>query len=349
MITPEVETDPKSFPRVRVVIPCRNEARFIGPCLLSLVAADRSNMHLEVCVCDGMSDDGTREEIKGIASVHPWIKLMDNPARTTPQAMNIGLRPEGFDIGIILGAHAEVDKEFLKENMALLRDHPEVGCAGGVIENVYVDEASRRIGAAMGHPFGVGGAHFRTGRKEGEVDTVAFGAYRREVFDQVGFFDERLVRNQDDEFNYRVTQAGWRIRLSYKIRSKYYVRASLGRLFRQYRQYGYWKVYVNRLHRAITTWRQLVPAALVAFLSLGPAISWTGPIAFGLFLAGVTGYVLVAFVSAFRSASQVKDIPGIMATFFVLHVSYGIGYWHGIFDLILLRREPLSKAHALTR
>jgi len=306
-------------------------------------------MEVEVRVCDGMSNDGTREEIERIAAEHPWIKLVDNPARTTPQAMNLGLLPTGYDIGIILGAHAEVAAGYLRENVALLALHPEAGCVGGVIENVYVDEASRRIGTAMGHPFGVGSAHFRTGRKEGEVDTVAFGAYRREVFDQVGFFDERLVRNQDDEFNYRVTQAGWRIRLSHRIRSKYYVRASWGRLFRQYRQYGYWKVYVNRLHRAITTWRQLVPAALVLFLLLGVAISCTGPLALTLFVTGLAAYLLIAFVSAFRAASQVKDVLGIMATFFVLHVSYGIGYWHGIFDFILLRREPRSNAHRLTR
>ncbi len=335
--------------KVRVVIPCRNEVGYIERCLHSLIAADRSGIALEVWVCDGMSDDGTRALIERVAVEHPWIRLVDNPARTTPQAMNIGLRPKGYAVGIILGAHAEVDAAFLRENVALLAAHPEAGCVGGIIENVYTDEASRRIGLAMGHPFGVGNAHFRTGAREGEVDTVAFGAYRREVFEQVGFFDERLVRNQDDEFNYRLLRSGWRIRLSSRIRSRYYVRSGLKRLFGQYRQYGYWKVYVNRIHRSVTTWRQLVPAAFVIFLVLGGIAAVLAPGCAWAFAAGSALYLLAALVSAIQASASMSDVPGIMAAFLVLHGSYGIGYLQGIVDFLLLRREPGAASHKLTR
>lgn len=336
-------------PTVRVVIPCRNEVKYIERCLVSLVNADRTGLAVEVWVCDGLSDDGTPAIIDRISAVHPWIMRVDNTARTTPHAMNIGLRPPGYEVGIILGAHAEVDNAFLQENIRLLAHHPEVGCVGGVIENVYDDDTSRRIGAAMGHPFGVGNAHFRTGAKDGEVDTVAFGAYRREVFDRIGFFDERLVRNQDDEFNYRVVRSGWKIRLSHKIRSRYYVRASFARLFRQYRQYGYWKVYVNRIHGSITTVRQLIPAVFVAYLLIGglAAVIWS-PLA-GLYLVGILLYLLVAKISAMRAATRLSDVAGIVWAFLILHVSYGWGYLHGIWDLLVLRREPGTKSHILTR
>lgn len=326
--------------RVRVVIPCRNEAGYIERCLLSLVAADRAGMELEVRVCDGLSDDGTVAMIDRIAAQHPWIQRVDNPARTTPQAMNLGLRPAGYDVGIILGAHAEVGPAFLRENVQLLAAHPEAGCVGGIIENVYTDAVSRRIGAAMGHPFGVGGAHFRTGRKEGEVDTVAFGAYRRAVFQQVGYFDERLVRNQDDEFNYRVTKAGFKILLSPRIRSRYYVRASYHRLFRQYRQYGFWKVYVNKLHGGITTLRQLVPALWVAYLLLGWTVVLLHPMLGALYAGGIALYVLAAVVSAVRAASVPGDIPGVLRAFLTLHFAYGIGYLQGVWELLVLGREP---------
>jgi cellulose synthase/poly-beta-1,6-N-acetylglucosamine synthase-like glycosyltransferase len=335
--------------KVRVVIPCRNEVGYIERCLRSLVTADRTGLDVEAWVCDGMSDDGTRAIIEQLTKEHAWISLVDNPARTTPQAMNIGLRPEGYDIGIILGAHAEVHPAFLRENVALLAAHPEAGCVGGIIENVYLDEASRRIGKAMGHAFGVGNAHFRTGGKEGEVDTVAFGAYRREVFEQVGFFDERLVRNQDDEFNYRVVKSGWKIRLSQRIRSLYYVRASMGRLYRQYRQYGYWKVYVNRLHKSVTTWRQLVPAAFVLFLFIGGLASFFHTYLAVAFGAGLSLYLLAGIFSAYQAAGKINDIPGVVATFLVLHLSYGIGYLHGIWDFLLLQREPGVRSHTLTR
>lgn len=336
-------------PRVRVVIPCRNEVGHIERCLRSLVAADREDMDLEVWVCDGMSEDGTREHIVRLASEHPWIKLVDNPDRTTPQAMNRGLRPAGYDVGILLGAHAEVYPAFLREGLDLLKANPEAGCVGGVIENLYQDETSRRIGLAMGHPFGVGNAHFRTGGKEGEVDTVAFGAYRREVFEQIGYFDERLVRNQDDEFNYRLIRSGWKILLSQRIRSRYHVRASLGHLHRQYRQYGYWKVFVNRAHGSVTTLRQLVPAIFVLFLLCGAVLAWSGPWFVLTYFGGILLYLVLALWSASRVALVPADIPGVVAAFLVLHLSYGWGYLQGIWDFMILRREPRPAAHAITR
>jgi len=341
--------NPSEKIRVRVVIPCRNEAGYIERCLQSLAVADRTGIELEVRVCDGMSEDGTRAVIARFEANYPWVELVDNPARTTPQAMNIGLRPEGYDVGVILGAHAEVDPAFLVENVRLLAAHPEAGCVGGIIENVYEDPVSRRIGSAMGHPFGVGSAHFRTGAKEGDVDTVAFGAYRRVVFEQVGFFDERLVRNQDDEFNYRVTLSGWKIRLSRAIRSRYYVRASYSRLYKQYRQYGYWKVYVNRLHGSITTMRQLVPAGLVLFLLFGALLAWATTWGAWLYFGGLAVYVAAALASAVQAFRTWDDVPGIVGAFLVLHLSYGWGYLHGVIDFVLLRREPRKAAHRVTR
>jgi glycosyltransferase involved in cell wall biosynthesis len=335
--------------RVRVVIPCRNEVGYIGLCLHSLVDADRSGMALEVHVCDGMSEDGTREEVATLVADHPWIRLVDNPARTTPHALNLGLRPEGYDVGIILGAHAEVARDFLRENLAVLEAHPEAGCVGGVIENVYSDATSRRIGAAMGHAFGVGSAHFRTGLREGPVDTVAFGAYRREVFGRVGWFDERLERNQDDEFNYRLTRAGYRIVLSMRIRSHYHVRGTYGRLFRQYRQYGYWKVYVNRLHGRVTTLRQLVPAAWVLYLAMGPLLAWSSFWGALLWPFGVAVYLLLAAVSAVGAARKGDDVPGVLLAFLTLHLAYGFGYLHGVVTLLLLRREPGHTSRSSSR
>jgi len=334
---------------VRVVIPCRNEVGYIERCLLSLVEADRTGMHVEAWVCDGLSEDGTVTLIDRIAAEHPLIRRVDNPVRTTPHAMNLGLRPIGYDVGIILGAHAEVSPDFLQENVKLLAAHPEAGCVGGIIENVYADAVSRRIGAAMGHPFGVGDAHFRTGGGEGEVDTVAFGAYRREVFDLVGYFDERLVRNQDDEFNYRVAKAGWRIRLSPRIRSRYHVRASYRHLFRQYWQYGFWKVYVNQLHSHITTMRQVVPALWVSGLVAGALVAWIHPMLAMLYVAGVLLYLLAALISAGRAAVMPGDIPGVLLAFFTLHFSYGLGYLQGFWQLVLLGGAPEAGHHRSSR
>jgi GT2 family glycosyltransferase len=253
-------------------------------------------------------------------------------------------------VGIILGAHAEVSPGFLTENARVLREHPEVGCAGGIITNMHENEMARVISLAMSSPFGVGNAHFRTGGKSGYVDTVAFGAYRREVFERVGFFDEELARNQDDEFNYRVTQAGFKIFLDPAIESQYYVRGSLSKLYKQYFQYGYWKVFVNRKHGAITTLRQLAPPLWMLFVSLG----WLGflihPILGWSYVGMIVLYIGLAKWTAFRSAGfNLSLVVKLIACYGILHASYGWGYLKGIVHFYFLRRNPTEGSQRLTR
>ena len=171
--------------KVKVVIPCRNEQGYIVKCLDSLANCNRPGIDLQVCVVDGMSNDNTRLLVKQHAERYRFISMIDNHRRTTPFALNLGLQTRDYDIGIILGAHAVVHTDFLFHNVRVLQEHPEVGCAGGIIRNVHENEWSEIISLAMSSVFGVGNAHFRTGGKSGYVDTVAFGAYRREVFERV--------------------------------------------------------------------------------------------------------------------------------------------------------------------
>lgn len=327
-------------PLVSIVIPCRNERGYIGRCLASLEKASFDRERTTVLVCDGMSEDGTREEIDSFANRLPWVRRLENLERTTPYALNLGLQHQPFDVGIILGAHAEVAPDFVERDLAALREDPYAAVVGGIITNIYSDDLSRRIGLAMGHPFGVGGAHFRTGARHGYVDTVAFGAYRRGVFERVGWFNSALVRNQDDEFNYRVTNAGMRILLDPSIKSLYHVRASYQKLYRQYFQYGYWKVYVNKLHRSVTTMRQLVPAAWVLFVMLGGLLTLVFGILLPFYLTGVFIYVSVALFSAVGTKAIVRDVPGVLYAFAILHWAYGMGYWKGVLEFLVRGRGP---------
>ncbi len=257
------------LPSISITIPARNEEKYIEKCILSILSADYPQEKIKIFVCDGLSTDNTREIVSSLSNKHKNIQLIDNEKQTTPFALNLGLKASNCAIKIILGAHAEIDKDFIKNNVSVLNDYPEVGCAGGIIENVYENESAETIGLAMSSAFGVGNAHFRTGSKNGFVDTVAFGAYRKEVFEKIGYFDEDLIRNQDDEFNFRLLQNGFKIYLNSNIKSKYYVRASFSKLYKQYYQYGYWKVYVNKKHKAVTSIRQLVPLFFILFLFLG--------------------------------------------------------------------------------
>lgn len=339
--------EPPSY--VSIVIPCRNEEKYIEKCLHSIIDQDYPSDKIETFVCDGMSDDHTREKVQLMAAQYPGIYMLDNTERTTPQGLNLGIKRAKGDIIIILGAHAELHASYVSNCVKVLQNDLSVGCAGGILENFYENESSRVIGMAMSSTFGVGNAHFRTAAKDGYVDTVAFGAYRKEVFEKVGHFDEELVRNQDDEFNYRVTKGGYKIYLSRDIRSKYYVRASYEKLYKQYFQYGYWKVYVNKKHKAVTTIRQLIPMFFVMFLFLGLSTFLIHPAFLIPYSMGLGAYVIGAFFSALRKTRKPDQILLIMYTFFILHFSYGTGYLQGILHFMILGRKPAERSKQLSR
>lgn len=335
---------------VAVTIPCKNEERYIERCVRSVLASDYAGGTVRVLVCDGNSGDRTQDIVRTIAREDHRVELLLNERETTPFALNLGIRhASDCDVHIILGAHAEIATDYVRLCVQHLQADSKIGCVGGILENVNEDASSEMIAKAMSSPFGVGNAHFRTGAKSGFVDTVAFGAYRREVFSAVGYFDEELTRNQDDEFNYRVLQGGFRILLDPAIRAKYFVRASFGKLQKQYYQYGYWKVYVNKKHGAVTTFRQLVPPLFVLFLMSGILlfllprfVSYTWIALIGIYLSG-------AFMAAVQQKARLSEISGVVLAFLILHTAYGIGYLNGIVRFFILGQGPSSKHSTSSR
>lgn len=325
---------------VSIIIPCRNEEKYIERCVLSVLECEYPKELITVYVVDGMSDDNTVEIVKNISKTYPQVQLLENHKRTTPFALNIGLRRSDEDVKIILGAHSEVDKQFLKENIETLKIDPFIMCAGGVLENVYENKAAEIIGKAMSSPFGVGNAHFRTGAKDGYVDTVAFGAYRNELFDKIGYFDEELARNQDDEFNFRLLKSGYKIYLNSKIKCRYFVRGSFKKLYKQYYQYGFWKVFVNKKHKEVTTIRQLIPPMFVAYLLVFWMLLFANQYLFLLYISGVLFYLIAAMFFAAKKSSNVSEIFQISYCFLLLHISYGSGYLKGIIDFLVLNKRP---------
>lgn len=334
---------------VTVVIPCRNEKDYILPCVRSVLHNNYPREKIEVIVCDGMSDDGTFELLKKFAEKNLQLKVLVNERRTTPYALNLGIKNSKGDVVIILGAHAEMHGNYLNTCVNILKEKPDVWCCGGVLKNEAKDETGEIVSLAMTSPFGVGSAHFRTGAKEGYVDTVAFGAYRKEVFSLIGLFDEELTRNQDDEFNYRLTKAGKKIWLATDTSIKYFVRGSWKKLWSQYFQYGYWKVFVNRKHKMVTTFRQLIPFFFVLFLIAGIISSFISVVLLEIFLPILFIYVIGAFVFAARLENSLSKIFKIVFAFFILHLSYGFGYLKGVVDFFLLRKKSASAHQTLSR
>ena len=336
---------------ISIIVPCRNEEKHIAQCLNSLIDCDYDKNLMNIYVVDGMSDDNTREIISKYEKKYPFIKLIDNVKQTTPYAFNIGIRNSSDDYIMIMGARHIVSKNYISYSIDKLKNNNDIACIGGIVINSFENKLSEIIASAMNSSFGVGLGNFRTNNdSEMFVDTVGTPVYNREIFSQLGLFDENLTRNQDDEFNFRVIKAGKKILSSNKINVKYFVRASYKKLFKQYYQYGYWKVFVNRKHKTVTTLRQLVPGVFVLYLGFLLLSIIVLPQFICIASIPLLLYLLLSVYFSYRLSDGFRDIIYYMITFFILHSGYGLGYLDGIFDFIVLKKvKGDSKKETLSR
>jgi glycosyltransferase involved in cell wall biosynthesis len=257
---------PQDAPTVSVVVPCRNERQHVEASVRSILNQESPPGGFEVTVVDGQSDDGTQAILAALRTSHPALNIVANPLRVTPAARNIGIRHARGRFIAILDAHTLYAPDYLKTCVELLSEHPEVVCVGGPIESRGSRRFGRAVAVAMSHPVGVGNARHRFPHFEGYAEGACFPVFRREVFCRVGMYDESLVRNQDDEFNFRLRQSGERVFISPRARCVYLVRDHAAALVRQYFRYGFWRVAVWRKHRSLVSWRQLAPAGLLLLL-----------------------------------------------------------------------------------
>lgn len=332
-----------SSKKLSVIIPCRNEEKFISGCLESIISNDFPKERLEVLVIDGMSDDGTRKIVKRYSKNYYFIKLLNNPKRITPVALNVGIKESIGDYILIIGGHSKLSKIFLSKNVESLKNF-DADCVGGIIKTLPARDTliARSIALALSHPFGVGNAYFRIGSKEKKyVDTVPFGCYRREIFKKIGFFDEELIRNQDDEFNHRLVKNGGKVLLVPDIVSYYFARDSLSKLWRMYFQYGYFKPLVAKKVSAVLTFRQIIPAIFVGtlFTSILFAFMLTPFELLFYFIMSLYLFVNIILSITVVPKKSFKNIFILIISFSTLHFSYGSGYLSGLLYLLIIKKK----------
>jgi succinoglycan biosynthesis protein ExoA len=316
---------------VSVIMPIRNEARFIQRSLGALLQQDYPSGRMEILVSDGLSTDGTREIVRDLQRGQPHLRLLDNPGRIVATGMNQAIREARGEVIVRVDGHTVVAADYVSRCVAALR-RSGADNAGGRMDPVGEGRFGKAIALATRSRFGVGGGRFHYSAREEWVDTVYMGAWPRATLDRVGLFDETMVRNQDDELNYRLLERGGRILLDPSIRSTYTVRSTPEGLWKQYFHYGFWKVRVLSMHPGQTRLRQCVPplfvAGLLASLALSPLI---GAARAGL--AAICGAYLLACAWAslwIALPARSRCLVRLPLVFAILHLAYGSGFLIGL-------------------
>jgi len=322
---------------VSIIIPCRNEVDFIDRCLSSVFKFDSVPGGFEVFVVDGMSDDGTRVILNEWSRKKSNLQVIDNPQKIVPTAMNIGIKQAKGKWIIRLDAHSIYPKDYL----TLCLDTGKrfnTDNIGGVVITLPRNEIlqSNLIQAITTHRFGVGNSEFRLNAKEGFVDTVPFGCYRREVFEKIGLFDERLIRNQDYEFNRRLVKSGGKIWCNPSIKATYFNQQNLIGLFKQAFNTGHWNPWMWYVAPYSFTLRHVIPALFVLSVLSTIVITIFSSWGWLSLLFILSAYFLLALKAALDQSRRFGWwlFPVLPFLFFVYHFSYGIGILKGLLALI---------------
>ena len=311
----------------------RNEEKYIGACLAAIVAQDYAGP-LEVLVVDGMSEDRSRWIVERFAKAHPSVRLLENPQLKTPAAMNIGIRHAAGDVIVRIDGRTIVESDYVRRCVECLQ-RTGAGNVGGLQRPVGQNYIGQAIALTTRSPLAVGDSKFHYAQEEGEVDTVYLGAFPRRVFDEVGLYNEDLVRNQDYEFNYRIRQAGGIVYLDPAIMSWYLNRSTLTDIWRQYFQYGFCKVEMLSRHPASVRWRQLVPPTFVASLVITGLGGRRYRMLALLFRAIVGAYGMLVGLFTLRTAKRNgwRLAPALPVVLVSVHLSWGLGFWWGLVRL----------------
>lgn len=319
-------------PKVSIIVPCYNEQATIRLLLDAILAQTYLRSQMEIVIADGISQDKTRDVIAGFHSQHPdlALRILDNERRGIPSALNLAVSAARGEIIVRLDAHSMPEPDYMERCEQALEAGKGANVGGvWMIRPGASGWIAESIAAAAAHPLGVGDALYRLAPKAGPVDTVPFGAFRRELIEKIGGFDETLLSNEDYEFNARVRQSGGVVWLDPQIRSTYFARATLGALVTQYWRYGFWKFKMLRRYPDTLRWRQALPPAFVLSLIGLLILSFFFPLIKFILILEILCYLAVlSMAGAHLAFRQLKPllVLGLPLAIMVMHLSWGSGF-----------------------
>lgn len=319
---------------ISIVMPIYNEEKYIDNCIESLLLQDYPKVFMEWIFVDGQSEDRTCELIQKYAKKYPdLIYLLNNPNRTVPYAMNIGIKAAKGNYIIRLDAHADYAKDYISKCVYYL-DTTDADNVGGAIETKSKGFVGNTIAKMLSSRFGVGNSEFRT-QGNGYVDTVPFGAFRREVFEKYGMYDERLTRNQDNEMNFRIRKNGGKIYLAEDIHLSYYCRDTLKGITNMAKKNGTWNIITMRLCPGSMGIRHFIPFVFLCSIIILPFLSLLYRPFIFLFCCEMLIYILFDSYFSLKKADSITQFLLLLFIFPAFHLSYGFGSLQGLYKILV--------------
>lgn len=321
------------LPFVSALIVMRNEQNYIEPSLMSFVNQTYPKDKYEIIIVDGESTDDTLNIVKRIIQEYETetfkIRIVDNPKHILASGWNIGIQAANGEYVIRIDAHAEAAPDFIEKSVQTILE-VDAACVGGKLDSIPVEGDDLLVSKVLSSSFGVGNSSFRVSDKAGYADTAVYGLYRKTVFDEAGFFDERLVRNQDIDLHSRIKKAGYKFYFNPEIKAVYHTRSSVKKMIKQAFGNGKWNMVLIKKGTSALSLRHLVPFFFVTFLVLsiiGGFFFW--PV-WALGGAVLILYLVLGYVAGAKKVSTFSERIKMPFLFFLLHCAYGIGYYAGL-------------------
>lgn len=323
------------LPFVSALLVTRNEKDYIRISLMSLIEQTYPKDKYEIIVIDGGSTDGTLNVIKELQDTYNSdsfsIRVVPNPNKILATGWNIGIQSAKGVLVVRIDAHATAEKDFIEKSVETMMRVDAV-CVGGKLTSKSLNGDDNAISYVLSSPFGVGNSSFRVSEDEGYADTAVYGLYKKDIFEKAGYFDEKMVRNQDIEMHSRIKKAGGKFYFNPEIKSTYYTRNTVKKMLKQACGNGQWNMVLLKKGSGALSLRHLVPFFFVLGVIGSIILGFIHPI---FWMIGIAVIILHLGLGVYFACKKTKKIGQILTMpflFISLHFSYGLGYIRGLFN-----------------
>lgn len=325
-------------PFVSTLLVTRNEQTYIEKAMMSLINQTYPKNKYEIIVIDGESTDDTLKNVERLIEKYRTdtfdIRIINNPNHILSSGWNLGIKDAKGKYVVRIDAHAEAAEDFIEKSIETMLDASDAVCVGGKLTTKSLDGDDEVISKVLSSPFGVGNSSFRVSDKAGYADTAVYGLYKKEIFDRVGYFNEKYVRNQDIELHSRIRAAGGKFFFNPQINCVYYSRNTVKKMVKQAFGNGKWNMVLLKNQNSALSLRHLVPFAFVLFLIATTILGFFSKYFWFLEIGVLLLHLALGLYAAIKKTNKISEVLKMPFLFLLLHLSYGVGYIAGIFTKI---------------